>query len=216
MIRLVFILLVCHTWAAQAQILVDDPQRSRVGKKAAAGYFSAREKAKEEAPVQREPAAGEDRYLSIHVGTYINDRQYRWGDRDRADDVGEAMLGVTYRFGEWSRSMDFLFRAELNSYEIDGESPLKLTLMPIIAFPDARSDFPLYFGAGAGLGIFFEQVENESDLSFDYALIIGGRFLDLWDGGGLMVETGLKGQVNLLSSGQHDGVYLAAGGIFEF
>src|SRR5690606_9809031 len=157
-----------------------------------------------------------DRYLSIHVGTYINDRQYRWGDRDRADDVGEAMLGVTYRFGEWSRSMDFLFRAELNSYEIDGESPLKLTLMPIIAFPDARSDFPLYFGAGAGLGIFFEQVENESDLSFDYALIIGGRFLDLWDGGGLMVETGLKGQVNLLSSGQHDGVYLAAGGIFEF
>jgi hypothetical protein len=88
--------------------------------------------------------------------------------------------------------------------------------MPIIAFPDARSNFPLYFGVGAGLGIFFEQIGDESDLSFDYAVITGLRFPDLFPWGGLILETGLKGQVNLLSSGQHDGVFLSVGTVFIF
>jgi len=32
----------------------------------------------------------------------------------------------------------------------------------------------------------------------------------------LVLETGLKGQVHLLSSGQHDGVFISAGTVFVF
>ncbi|OFZ12443.1 MAG: hypothetical protein A2Z20_06645 [Bdellovibrionales bacterium RBG_16_40_8] len=184
----------------------------KLGRDAATDYFKQRENKTERKPNQ----SGGDRVLMLHGGTFLNDKAYRWGSKHKTEEPGEIMLGVTYRVGEWKNSMDLNFRAELVSYSIDSERPLKLSVMPIISFPDARSEFPLYFGAGAGAGIFFKQVGEESDLSFDYAIIIGSRFPTLFDVWGLFFETGLKGHVHLLSSGQQDGVFLAAGGIFEF
>jgi hypothetical protein len=189
-----------------------------VGRSAAADYFKKREgKTAEREVASKGGGGGDSRVLMLHAGTFINDTAYRWGRKSKVEDPGESMFGVTYRVGEWKSSMDLFFRAELMSYSIDEEKPLKLSVMPIIAFPDARSDFPLYFGAGLGAGIFFKQAGDESDLSLDYALIIGARFPDLSDNGvGVFVETGLKGQVNVLSSGQHNGVFLAGGAIFSF
>lgn len=229
---------------SSAQILIEDPSRAnrgvvpgrpyaqaeseseaprtqgKTGKAAATDYFKKREKSRESS-VQREVAASGggasgDRVLMLHIGTFINDKAYRWGKHNSSEDPGEANIGVTYRIGEWRNSMDLFFRAEVMSYDIDDERPVKLSLMPILAFPDSRSNFPLYFGAGAGVGVFFRQAGDESDLSFDYALLIGARFPEMFDSGGLFFETGLKGQVHLLSSGQHDGVFLSAGYMFSF
>jgi hypothetical protein len=232
--------------SAQAQILLEDPtnkntrplpssrfaeneedevvyEKPKVGKSAATDYFKARKKVATESGLgtestpKRTMAATGERILGLHLGTFINDKQYRWGDRKKSEDPGELIAGVTYRIGEWTSSMDLNFRTEIITYEIDGEKPLKLVVGPLVTFPDARGDFPLYFGAGVGVGIFFEQVGDESDLSLDYSLIIGTRFWDLFpDGGGLFIETGLKGEVHLLSSGQQEGVFLTAGGIFTF
>lgn len=199
-------------FTAEAQILVEEP---KVGRDAAAEYFKKREP--KSASRTTSSFEGSDRVLMLHAGTFINDKAYRWGRDGKTEDPGEAMFGVTYRVGEWKRSMDLMVRADLISYSIDEVTPVKLSIMPIVAFPDARSEFPLYFGLGMGAGVFFKQAGDESDLSFDYALLIGARFSDLLDSGiGLFVETGLKGQVHLLSSGQQDGVFLATGAIFSF
>jgi len=218
-------LLVFHAGFASAQILVEDqatPQsaasseRPKVGESAASDYFKKRAKVSPAAHRESSSIADGARVLGIHFGTFFNDTSYRWGKKNKAEDVGDWMLGVTYRMGEWTSSMDLNIRAELIGYEVDGERPLKLSVMPIVAFPDARSAFPMYFGAGLGVGVFFKQVGTESDISADYALIVGARFPDVWDGGGLFFETGLKGDIHILSSGQHEGVFFATGALFTF
>ncbi len=218
---------------AQAQILIDETNempasqpsaRPKVGKGAAADYFKARghrdtaSAAEAKDASDRRPAAnhGVDRYLTLHMGTFLSDKAYRWGNNSSDSNVGSGMFGVTYRVGEWKSSMDLLLRAEILSYKIDGERPTKLSFMPIIAFPDSRSDFPLYFGVGAGAGVFFKQVSGSSDLSLDYAVVMGSRFPNLFGDAGLFIETGIKGQFFLLSEGQQQGVYLLAGGVFVF
>ncbi|MCB0350344.1 MAG: hypothetical protein KDD38_04115 [Bdellovibrionales bacterium] len=207
--------------SSHAQILVEDPEGGaveapRVGRGAATDYFKKREAVREERE-DRPVRYDSERILMLDVGTFVNDKAYRWGSQKKINDPGRAMLGVTYRMGEWRNSMDLYIRAELMTYRVDDMTPVKLSLMPIIAFPDVRSEFPLYFGAGIGAGVFFKQVGDESDLSLDYALIIGARFADVFSSGtGLFLETGLKGQVHLLSSGQQDGVYVSTGAIFSF
>ncbi|MEC9282606.1 MAG: hypothetical protein VX642_07830 [Bdellovibrionota bacterium] len=159
---------------------------------------------------------GGSRYLALHIGGFANSQAYRWGEQDSWNDKAKTNLGVTYRVGEWSQSMDNFFRAELLSYSFDDKKPLKLSFMPIISFPDSRSRFPLYFGAGVGGGVFLKQVSGESSISLDYALVIGARFFDVFESAGLLFETGLKGHVHLLSSGQFNSTYVSAGTVFAF
>lgn len=217
--------LFAHSRPILAQILIEDPSKGvadapveppakpKVGQGAASDYFKKRDQRHEQT---RDPSALGARVLMLHLGNFINDKAYRWGSKNRVEDPGQANIGVTYRIGEWKSSMDLFFRAEVISYKIDDERPVKLSVMPIVAFPDSRSNFPLYFGAGAGAGIFFQQIGDESDLSFDYALLVGARFPEMFDNGGLFLETGLKGHVHLVSSGQQDGVFLAFGYMFSF
>lgn len=159
---------------------------------------------------------GGSRYLKIHLGTFTDSEAYRWGDEDSWTDKAKTNIGVTYRVGEWTNSMDLFFRADLISYSFDGEKPYKLSMMPVIAFPDSKSKFPLYFGGGIGAGIFLKQVSGESSISLDYNLLFGARFFDVLPVGGFFVESGLKGHVHLLSSGQFNGTYLSGGMVFNF
>jgi hypothetical protein len=222
LVSIAWFAVVCGSGPAGAQILVDEgaqapvraPEKTKVGEDAATDYFRKR------APVKGAASAAKvqnsERVLGVHIGTFLNDTAYRWGRTNKLEDAGKGMIGVTYRVGEWTSSMDLNIRAELMRYDVDKDDPLKLSVMPIVAFPDARSAFPLYFGAGLGVGIFFEQAGDESDISADYALIVGARFPTVFESGGLFFETGLKGQIHLLSSGQHDGVFLSAGALFAF
>jgi hypothetical protein len=47
-------------------------------------------------------------------------------------------------------------------------------------------------------------------------LLIGARFFDVFDSIGLVLETGLKNHVHILSDGQAKGVYLSMGTVFDF
>lgn len=208
--------------AVQGQILIEEatapapkPAKAKVGESAARKYFVARQNDNENRKPDSDLVSG-PRHLNIYFGTFLSDKQYRWGALDKAEDVGELIAGVSYRVGEWVNSMDLYFRSEFTTFDVDGEKPVKLSLMPVVAFPDAVSGFPFYFGAGLGLGIFFSQVKNESDLSFDYQILAGFRRADLFDSFGLSFEVGYKGQVLLLSSGQFAGTYFTVGTVHEF
>lgn len=177
-----------------------------VGEKAAQKYFG-----KSRAPA----ASSGDRFLSLHVGTFVSENTYKWGTTG-GKDVGQLNTGVTYKVGEWTGSMDLMLKADITTYSLVEGRALKLTVLPAVVFPDVNSGFPLYFGAGAGLGVFLKQIEEESSLAFDYTLFAGVRVFDLIEGVGLLVEAGMKNHILLLSDGQYNGVHVNFGAVFRF
>ncbi len=190
-------------------------QPAPVGRNAAEKYMGVK-------PNGRSPSSNsigaDTHYLAVHLGTFVDDSAYNWAQSGEANDVGSLSAGVTYRIGEWTNSMDLLFRGDFNSYAVGSKGRLvKLSLLfPTIIFPDAASGFPLYFGAAVGLGVFFKQAEDESALSFDYQILGGVRFFDVFENTGFFFETGMKNHINLLSDGQFNGVFVSVGSVFTF
>lgn len=181
-----------------------------VGREAATGYMG-----KE---ISRETilSGSRDHYLALHVGKLVNGDSWKWGKKSKSKNVGSATLGVTYRVKEWMDTTDFLIRIDFNEYDIDGKKPQKLSFIPIILFPEAASEFPLYFGAGLGLGVFFKQLDAESSLAIDYQLIVGIRFFDVFENVGLFLESGLKNHIQLTDDGQVNSSFIATGALFSF
>lgn len=182
------------------------------GRQEATKYFDKRAPSSESAS----SAGAHDRYLALHLGGFVSGTSYVWGKSDVAEDVGKFNAGVTYRFGEWINSADFLMRFDVSSYEVDDVKPVKLSFVFAGAFPDANSRFPLYFGAGLGPGFFFKQARTESPLSLDYHIFGGVRFFDVLDSVGFFAEAGIKNHFHLLSDGQFNGTFLSLGTVFAF
>ncbi len=182
-----------------------------VGRDAAAGYMG---KVNEDAPVVS--SGPRTHYMALHIGKLVNADSWKWGDDTKNKNVGSATVGVTYRVKEMWETTDMLIRIDLNEYDIDGEKPQKLSFIPIILFPEAASEFPLYFGAGIGLGVFFKQLDAESSLALDYQMIVGIRFFDVFENVGLFLESGIKNHVQLTDDGQVNASYIATGALFTF
>lgn len=186
-----------------------------VGRKAAGKYFEKRNPDQQQEYQQQEYTPS-DHYLALHIGKYMSSQAYEWGGRGKENDVGGTNVGLTYRVGEWRNSMDLNVRIDFQEFSAANQKPTKLSLMPLITFPDASSKFPLYFGFGAGLGVFFKQIEEESSLSLDYQLIVGARFFNVFENTGFFIESGLKNHLLILSSGQLNGTFVAGGAVFTF
>ncbi len=188
------------------------PPNGQVGRKAAAKYMGVQ-------PQQERGIASfgpSDHYLAVHFGSFLSDNAYRWGLPDAQENVGRWQFGVTYRVGEWVNSMDLGIRLDLLSYALGEGRATKLSFSPLIMFPDASSKFPLYFGVGAGPGVFINQIGNKSVLSLDYQVFGGIRFFDVVGITGFFIEGGLKNHVLLLSDGQFIGTYVSGGTVFSF
>jgi hypothetical protein len=220
---LLLAMVVCLQTGIQSTAFADEAPK--VGRRAAAKYFEKREPSSQQedgyqsADVGVSSAGGaSDHYLAIHVGRMMDSQSYDWGNGAQKD-VGQFTAGITYRIGEWKNSMDLNLRLDFIEYKVDGEGeqrPLKLSLLPLITFPDASSKFPLYFGFGAGPGVFFRQTSGEASLSLDYQLIAGARFFDVFENAGFFIESGLKNHLQLWNSGQFNGTFLSAGAVFTF
>jgi hypothetical protein len=193
---------------SESSVAKDQP----TGKGAAQKFFK-----KSSSDSSFKETSDKEHYLMVGLGSFIDSKAYKWGPYDRVNDPGEFNAGVTYRMGEWTNSMDFMMRVEYQTFDVNAnQDPKKFSILPLIIFPDARSGFPLYFGAGIGLGVFMDQPNDESSLSLDYQLVLGGRMLNVIDTTGFFVETGLKNHFHLLTSGQFDGVFFTFGSVFTF
>lgn len=177
-----------------------------VGRDAAAPYFT------EQTP----PNLGREHYMVLHLGKLINSTAWHWGSESKEKNVGSATVGVTYRVGEWKGLTDTAIRIDFNEYDIDNKKPQKLSLLGMILFPESASEFPLYFGFGAGPGIFFKQVGGEASLSLDYQMIVGMRFFDVFQNVGFSIESGLKNHIQIGDDGQVNSAFLAGGAVFTF
>jgi hypothetical protein len=188
-----------------------------VGRRAAEKYMIPRDDstpARDREPGQQLSAS--DHYLALHIGEFVSDNAYRWGSADNQSDVGDAVVGVTYRMGEWQNSMDFALRLDYNAFGLADGTAGKLSFLPMITFPDASSKFPLYLGAGVGVGIFTKQIDKESALALDYQLVLGARFFEVFANTGFFIEAGLKNSLFLLTDGQFNGTFVAVGPVFTF
>lgn len=186
-----------------------------VGRKKAAEYFGKDIEPSKETLEHKSSNSGGEHLLMLHLGAYTNSTAYAWKGSDQRDSVGKASYGITYLFDQW-HNIDVNLRADFNEYKLDDKRATKLSLMPVWTLPMSESHFPLYFGFGLGLGVFFTQVEQESSLSADYQLLIGARFTDLIENFGVFIEYGLKNHLHILSDGQLNATVLSGGAVFTF
>ena len=198
-----------HGWAGEV------PQ---TGKRAADQYFLKRKRSSNFQ--KRRPAYVADHYLALHLGTFVNDKAYRWGETEEREgsltNVANLTAGVSYRIGEWIGFMDLLSRIDFITFRLEEKQIIKMSFLPVVMFPEANSRFPLYFGGGIGLGVFFDQIDDESPLSLDYQLLAGVRFFELIGNTGLTLELGMKNHVHLISDGQYKGVSVSLGTVSTF
>lgn len=190
-------------------------QSPQVGRKAAAKYFQKEIEPSREVASESTEFVGGDQVLMLHLGGYSSSTCYRCKGSETRNGTGKASYGVTYLYDR-SGGLDTNLRFDFNEYKLDDERATKLSAMPLWTFPNAGTRFPLYFGFGLGLGVFFTQVENESNLSLDYQLVGGVRFMDIIENFGGFVEYGFKNSLYILSDGQFNGTALTAGAIFTF
>lgn len=188
--------------------------QQKVGRGAAAKYFNkeAEEETTYERPSQRQSG---DAYMALMAGPYLSSAAYAWKGGDKRTKIAKADYSVTYLFDNWG-SIDTNIRIGFSEFQIDDEKLSKLSLMPLWTFPMADRGFPLYFGFGAGLGVFFKQIEDESNISFDYQLVAGFRLPDLIENFGFIAEFALKNHLHILSDGQLNATAFTVGGIFSF
>ncbi len=184
------------------------------GRDAASKYMGAAASEGNRAPARS--GTGAAHYLAVHLGTFLSDDAYKWGSQGKASDVGDLNAGVTYRVGEWVNSMDLAIRLDLSTYSLPGGGATKISVLPLILFPDANSRFPLYFGGGVGAGIMAKTTGGESALALEYQFLLGARFFEIVQSTGFFVEAGVKNHLHLFSDGQFNGQFLAAGAVFTF
>jgi len=191
-----------------------------VGRKAAEKYFKQRNP---DSDSDYQPMDSSDlgtrslsgfEVLMLNIGSFVGSDSYFWGSSQYSN-LGRANYGVTYLYDQW-RGMDRNIRLEFSEYRLENQLPRKLSILPLITFPRAETKFPLYFGFGAGIGVIFNQLKGESDLSFDYQLVSGVRFLDIFDQVGFFVEFSMKNHLFILSDGQFNGTALNTGVVFTF
>ena len=181
-------------------------------RKARAKYFS--QEAQRSA--DSESLSSEDHYLALHLGGFVSGDSYQWGDSAHLDNPGKLSFVVGYKLDPWGSLADWILKIDVNSFELPEGRPVQFVLMPVVAFPEATSKFPLYFGAGVGPGFFFKTVTNESFLAANYTLFAGARLFNIVNMTGFFVEGGLKNHFLLLSDGQFNGYYVTVGTLFVF
>lgn len=145
-------------------------------------------------------------------------------------------FGLSYRFGYWADSADFLLKINYLQYSLTPKvtdadpSPLALALqtesekqktsqiafLPTIIFPDSASNFPIYVGGSTGFGFFLEQVKGRPKTSFNYEIFTGLRFFDILSSWGFFVEFSQSARFLFFPDGKYQNNSLSIGIVSRF
>ena len=154
--------------------------------------------------------------MSLGFGTFSDSTAYNWAHNGKEANVGKWGVDLTYRFAEQDYLFDESLRISYAQYEPAAQESSKMSVLYSITFPEASSQFPFYFGAAGGLGVYLKQIDQESLISFDYQLYLGLRAFNLFDSVGLYIEGGMRNHLHITSDGQFNGTFLSLGTIFNF
>lgn len=195
----------------------------KVGRKAAERYFQ-KERAAERRGVSSEnnvsassySGKGTDHYMALGFGTFSESTAYNWGQKGKEEKIGKWGADLTYRFSEQEYLFDQALKVSYYQYQPTLEDLSKLSFLWAITLPEAGSQFPIYFGAAAGVGMFLKQISQESLISLDYQLFLGLRSFNIFGSMGLYVEGGMRNHLHVTSDGQFNGTFLSLGSVFVF
>lgn len=191
-------------------ISISSYSQPKVGRQAAAKYLG--KSPAQEADIEQPLGSN---YLMLHFGVFTQSDAYVWGSSGKQTGVGKNSLGLSYLISEGS-TLDQWLRVEYNTYEINDEKPQKLSALYAMTFPLSSSEFPIYFGGAAGVGVYFKQIKEESNISFDYLLFAGLRWNRAIESVGFFIEAGLRNHLHILSDGQLNATYFQGGVLFNF
>jgi hypothetical protein len=124
------------------------------------------------------------------------------------------VYGFAYKYADWGQ-FDFSLKVQFHEYFVQNKKISKLSFQPSLSLPQIRYRFPVYFGAGLGGGLFFDQPQGESPVSLDYKLFLGLRVVELFDRTGFFIEWALENHLHVFSDGQMVGQTLMAGFTFS-
>ncbi len=155
-------------------------------------------------------------YIGLQVGRFLNSESYEWALTEKIDQVAQTNFTIEYLISQEYANFDIGMRIEHTSYRVLEYSPAKVSVLASWTFPEVETRFPLYFGAALGPGFFVRQLPNESNLTLDYEIYMGLRFLEIQSAFGLSLEGGLKNHLHVLTNGQLNGNYMALGSTFLF
>jgi hypothetical protein len=196
----------------------------KVGRTAAARYFQLEKQSERRGTASESSESSssssssnlKDHFMSLGFGTFSDSTAYNWAHNGKETNVGKWGVDLTYRFAEQDYLFDEALRISYAQFEPADQEANKLSLLYAITFPEARSQFPFYFGAAGGLGVYLKQIDQESLISFDYQLYLGLRAFNLFDSVGLYIEGGMRNHLHITSDGQFNGTFLSLGTIFNF
>ncbi|MCY4513250.1 MAG: hypothetical protein OXB86_06145, partial [Bdellovibrionales bacterium] len=123
---------------------------------------------------------GSPRHLALYLGTSLYGETT---DQTASKPFSTVLFGLNQRIKEFSTIGDLSIRVELLSMKFtDGKREWLVDVVPVFSLPDVRSGFPVYVGAGAGMGLFPRHiVRKKPTLSLNARLLAGVRVVDWYE-----------------------------------
>ena len=158
---------------------------------------------------------GSPRHLGLYLGTSLYGETT---DQDTFNPFSSFVFGLSQRISEYPAIGDLSIRVELLSMKFaDKKREWLVDVVPVFSLPDVRSGFPVYVGAGGGLGLFPRHiVRKEPVLSFNARLFAGVRVLDWYENMGFFGEVSVKTQFPVYDAKLYMEVLLTFGSLFSF
>lgn len=182
---------------------------SNTGRDAAMKYFTRKRLTTSQRSPQSTAAPSGDHILALSVGNLLNSKSYNW--------LGEDPKGWNLELFYQNATEGYFgqgYHLELQKFSESGSPDLsKVSFLVSFTFP-RRLSFPVYLGAAAGPGYFFQQKQNESEFTIDYKAWLGLRLLD--DRSQYFLQSGVKNHVHVLSDGQFIGWFISSGVAYKF
>lgn len=171
-------------------------------------YFSSRKP-------NLETHQGSPRHLALYVGASLYGEAT---DQSPLKPFSTVLFGLSQRIKEFSTIGDLNIRVELLSMKFaDGKREWLVNVVPVFSLPDVRSGFPVYVGAGAGMGLFPRHiVRKKPTLSLNARLLAGVRVIDWYENIGFLGEVSAKMQIPFYDNKMYLEILLNLGGLFSF
>ena len=158
---------------------------------------------------------GSPRHLALYLGTSLYSETT---DQDVLNPFSSVFFGLSQRIEEFSAIGDLNIRVELLSMQFaDKKREWLVDVTPVFSLPDVRSGFPVYVGAGGGVGLFPRHiVRKKPALSLNVRFFAGMRVIDWYENVGFLGEVSVKMHFPFYDTKLYMEVLVTLGSLFSF
>ena len=118
---------------------------------------------------------------------------YRANPNKKFKPVSSGFLSFTQNVREIKDLGDVQLRASLLASQLEEGKEVSLELSALLTFPEIRSQFPIFFGMGFGLGFYpFYILEDIPSFSFHSPFLLGIRLFEIYHNLGVGAELNLR------------------------